>query len=486
MARMLEGYEDRPGQLAMARAVERALDAERPLFVEAGTGTGKTLGYLVPAVLSGKKVVISTATHALQEQIFVKDLPLVATALAPFGLDVRAAMMKGLSNYACKRRLRDALLTGDSGGGPLAAELEAIRDWSRDTDSGDRSELVTLREGSSAWSAVQSGTDTRIGAPCTFYDECFVTQMKRAAEDAQIVVVNHHLYCADLALRRTRGGELASVLPPHAAVVFDEAHQLEDIATTFFGVRLSTGRFEALVRDVRRALSSDASAHRIAIERAAAAVVRASTATFAALVRRVAGGADARRAVVRADLEGDVASEAARLDDALTSLAAELDEGPPLEGASLGARRARDLQNVLRSIQRGVGAGAGRGAQRGARAPFDYADGDGDSEHEAHVELDVAPVGFRDDELGHAVAWLDVRDRAVSLGASPIDVGRTFREALFGRVPSVVCTSATLAAASAAPATRSESEPERAASGRFQFFRGRRGAPAETEELLVP
>ncbi len=478
MARMLEGYEDRPGQLAMARAVERTLEEQRPLFVEAGTGTGKTLAYLVPAVLSGKKIIISTATHALQEQIFVKDLPLVATALAPFGIEVRAAMMKGLSNYVCRRRLRDALIGNEGAMGPLAADLEAILQWSRETEIGDRSELVTVREGSPAWTAVQSGTDTRIGSPCTFYDDCFATRMKRAAEDAQIVVVNHHLYCADLALRRTRGGELASVLPPHDGVIFDEAHQLEDIATTFFGVRLSTGRFDSLVRDVRRVLAGDTSAHKIAIERAAGSVERASIATFAALMRRVPAGVETRRAVVRADLEGDVAAEAARLDDALTVLAAELDEGPPLEGTSLGARRTRELQGVLRSIQRGLGVGA-----EPARVPFDDDEPDELDQREAlaRPRPRARPeVGFRDDDLGHAVAWLDVRDRAVSLGASPIDLGRTFRESLFGRVPSVVCTSATLAAA-----TASSSVPT-ASSSSFHFFRGRLGAPLETEELVIP
>ncbi len=480
MARMLPGYEERPGQLAMARAVERALAAERALFVEAGTGTGKTLAYLVPAVLSGKKVVISTATHTLQEQIFAKDLPLVATALAPFGVEVRAALMKGLSNYVCRRRLRDAVTA--QGGGLLSAELDAILNWSKETETGDRSELVTLREGSPAWNAVHSSTDTRIGSPCSFYEECFVTRMKRAAEDAQIVVVNHHLYCADLALRRSREGMLASVLPAHDAVVFDEAHQLEDIATTFFGVRLSTGRFEALVRDVRRALAGDASAHKAPIERAAAAVETAAQSMFGALVKRAPSADGTRRAVARADLEGDVGAASAKLDDALHVLAAELAEGPPLEGAAIAERRARDLRGTLRSIERGLGVRRDR-----VVVPFDDDDLDA-------TELDPpATVGFQDDALGHAIAWLDVRDRSVSLGASPIDLGRTFREALFGRVPTVVCTSATLAVAGThvdVSSEDSEAPPPPSGGGvthraSFHFFRARLGAPHGTEELVV-
>lgn len=489
MARMLDGYEDRPGQLAMARAVERSLAAEKPLFVEAGTGTGKTLAYLVPAVLSGKKVIVSTATHALQEQIFTKDLRLVATALAPFGIEVRAALMKGLSNYLCKRRFRDAVNAADP---ELARDLEAVLAWSRETEFGDRSELVTLREGSAAWTAVQSGSDTRLGSPCGFYEDCFVTRMKKDAEGAQIVVVNHHLYCADLALRRSRAGEMASVLPPHEAVIFDEAHQLEDIATNFFGVRLSTGRFDALVRDVRRAFASDASVHKASIERAARAVEQASLATFGALVLRAAG-AESRRAITRADLEGEVAAETAKLDGALTVLAAELDEGPPLDGATVAARRARELQDILRAIRRGVGA---RSSGVPSKVPFDN-DEDASEVHlddDQEREPEPAPVGFRDDELGHAVAWLDVRDRAVSLGASPIDLGRTFREALFLRVPSVICTSATLAVATspvlapgagAAITTADALASQGASLASFHFFRGRLGAPAETEELVV-
>jgi ATP-dependent DNA helicase DinG len=210
----LPGYEDRPGQLAMAEAVEVALAQERPLFVEAGTGTGKTLAYLVPAVLSGKKIVVSTATRALEEQIFAKDLPIVRTILAPLGIDFRAALMKGLANYVCKRRLGELLASDGAARIGSDRDLARLVEWAKETETGDRAELAALAEDAAAWRDVQSSSDTRIGAACEHYDACFVTKMRRDAEEATIVVVNHHLFFADLALRRGRGGDYASAIPP--------------------------------------------------------------------------------------------------------------------------------------------------------------------------------------------------------------------------------------------------------------------------------
>jgi ATP-dependent DNA helicase DinG len=250
LSRALPGWEHREGQLAMAEAVEDALEHERPLFVEAGTGTGKTLAYLVPAVLSGRKVVISTATRTLQEQIFVKDLPMVVEALRDAGVPVRAALMKGLSNYVCLRRLDEARASGEHG---LDPEFSRIVEWLRETETGDRSELADVPEDAPAWRIVASSSETRIGAGCEHFERCFVTRMRREAEDAQIVVVNHHLFLADLALRTGPRGAHASVIPAYDAVVFDEAHQLEDIATDFFGTSVSSARIEALLRDAERA-----------------------------------------------------------------------------------------------------------------------------------------------------------------------------------------------------------------------------------------
>ena len=188
----------------MAEAVEAAFEHERSLFVEAGTGTGKTLAYLLPAVLSGKKVVVSTATRAPQDQIFEKDVPLVAEVLAGYGVHFRAALMKGLSNYLCRRRFEE-LRRDDGARFGVDRDLARIERWALETTSGDRVELPTLTDDSRAWRDVQSSTDTRIGKTCPHHEACFVTRMKRDAESAELVIVNHHLFFADLALRRGEG-----------------------------------------------------------------------------------------------------------------------------------------------------------------------------------------------------------------------------------------------------------------------------------------
>src|SRR5829696_307079 len=243
LSRAFPGYEEREGQLAMADAVERALADDRILLCEAGTGTGKTLAYLVPALLSGRKVVVSTATKALQEQIFTKDLPLIAEHL---GLTPEAALGKGLGNYLCLRRYNELRQSAAATADPAARRsLPLLEVWAKDTETGDVAELVTLPEGDPLWREVSSSSETRIGSSCAYYDECFVTRMRRDLEQAQIVVVNHHLFFADLAVKlmaERRGFSAAGALPPYDAVIFDEAHELEDIATDFFGVRISGAR----------------------------------------------------------------------------------------------------------------------------------------------------------------------------------------------------------------------------------------------------
>jgi ATP-dependent DNA helicase DinG len=434
----MSGYEDRPAQLAMAEAVEDALRADQPLFVEAGTGTGKTLAYLVPAVLSGRKIVVSTATRALQEQIFAHDLPLVREALAPFGVEVRAALMKGLSNYLCKRRRAELLATN---GARVASDkwLSRIDEWARTTESGDRAELADVPEDAEAWREVQSSTETRIGARCPHFDECFVTKMRREAEDAQLVVVNHHLFFADLALRRGRGGDYASAIPTYDSVVFDEAHQLEDIATEFFGVHVSTARLDGLVRDARRSLQSVGELDRGAARPILDLVEEASRRFFGAFAR----GAEGRRILEQADFGSTVVEAFGKLDACLQALAAHAAQNGKDEAVAAIARRAADLRDDLRVIV------------EGARLA-DAREGDGTL------------------ALGARVAWIDVRGRTASLGASPIDLGPTLRDALFDRIPGVVLTSATLATAVLG------AEPS------FHFAKARLGAPHEARELVVP
>jgi ATP-dependent DNA helicase DinG len=434
LARVIDGYEDRPAQLAMADAVETALDRGRPLMVEAGTGTGKTLAYLVPAVLSGKKVIISTATRALQEQIFAKDIPLVADALAG-SVTFRAALMKGLPNYLCRRRFNEKKLAG--GGG---ASLRRIERWVEETQTGDRAELSDIAEDDPGWLEVQSSADTRIGASCNYFDECFVTRMRREAEDAQIVVVNHHLFLADLALRTGRNEGYAAVIPPYDAVIFDEAHQIEDIATDFFGSRVSSARVTKLARDAER---SFAAAGKLPMMKSGGvrgvldAIARASADFFAAFA--AGRGPEARRVLAAADFDGKTLDAYGLLDAALRALEATAIELTKEEALVLVARRTGDLRRDLHGIVAGARAGGG------------LPNPDGEMDPEARV------------------AWIDVRDRSVSIGASPIDLGPTLRAKLFDRVGCVVCTSATLATGDS-----------------FHFAKARLGAPPDVAELVVP
>ncbi|HEY4012557.1 MAG TPA: ATP-dependent DNA helicase [Polyangiaceae bacterium] len=438
LSRTFSSFERRAGQIAMAEAVERALEEERHLFVEAGTGTGKTLAYLLPAVLSGRKVIVSTATRALEEQIFVHDLPIVAQALGAHGVTFRASLMKGLGNYVCLRRFDEAR-AGDGGRHGLA--FERISTWLQTTETGDRAELADLAEEEAAWRDVASSSETRIGATCDYYERCFVTRMRREAEEAQIVVVNHHLFLADLALRTGRHGDRprAGVLPAYDAVVFDEAHQIEDIATEFFGVRVSSARIDALVRDAERSLAAAGALEALkngptrttleGIKEGSRAffVALAASQTQSAHAPRTAYG-DARQILLEVPRAVREAHDA--LDVRLEALEA-IGLGRREESLQIIGRRTTELRTDLRGLLAGT-----------------HATDDG--------------------ELSDVVRWVDVRARSVSLGASPVDVGGMLRARLFDRVPTVVCTSATLAAA-----------------GGFHFARARLGAPPDTEELVV-
>ena len=267
----------------MARAVQEALEHDGHLLIEAGTGTGKTWAYLIPAALSGRRILVSTGTRALQDQIMEKDLPALERHL---GIEIDAACVKGLSNYLCLRRFGELERSADATQPRFARSLPALRSWSEATDSGDRADLASVAEEDPIWARVVSGSDTRIGARCDHYERCFVTRVRRRAESAQLVVVNHHLFFADLALRDTG---FASVLPDYDAVIFDEAHQLEDTATMFFGSRVSTAMLERLVRDARAALKHDRK-EKAQHGRMLDAVLQQSSTFFAALPRGANGG----------------------------------------------------------------------------------------------------------------------------------------------------------------------------------------------------
>src|SRR5712691_11480215 len=237
-------FEFRPGQLEMAEAVEAALKDRKHLIVEAGTGTGKTLAYLIPAILSGRRIVVSTGTKNLQEQLFFKDVPFLQKH---FDRPLQVCYMKGRGNYACRQKIydadRDPILTGLE----ETADFQIIREWEKTTEFGDRAEIKTLPEQSTAWAKLDARSDLCTGQKCPQFERCFITLMHQRAAESDIIIVNHHLFFADLSLKED---DFGGILPEYHAVVFDEAHEIEDVAGQYFGVSVSNYRFQELRRDI--------------------------------------------------------------------------------------------------------------------------------------------------------------------------------------------------------------------------------------------
>lgn len=426
LATAIPHYEDRPEQRAMAAAVERALADRRALIVEAGTGTGKTLAYLIPALRSGARVVVSTATRTLQDQIARHDIPLLRSILArPFS----AVVLKGVSNYVCRRKLAE--LASANGEARRDSDewrsLASLIDWAEHSETGDRAEVEWLAEDAPLWSELTTTPDSRIGPRCPHFERCFITSARRLAERAQLVLVNHHLYLADRALRAAYPG--ARVIPDHDAVIFDEAHQLEDIATEHFGARVSTARVGELIRDARIALGGLPLWRGRAGDDTVVAVERAGVALFAVL--RGALGANGRTPLPIGLFDHSERQAAwFRLDNALEDLArlADADSEPDPDGVDGGAlaavaRRARELRDSLAII-----------AEQRDR---------------------------------NYVYWGEARPSGTYLSASPINVAELMRRHVITAGPTPIFTSATLAA-----------------EGNFAYTRARLGLD-DADELLV-
>jgi ATP-dependent DNA helicase DinG len=431
--RVLPAYEHRGDQLEMARAVERALTRRHHLVVEAGTGTGKTLAYLVPAALSGRRVVISTATKALQEQIWWKDLPLLRDRC---GLGVEAAYLKGRSNYLCLERLVRFERAPTFTVRDEADQWPALRDWADATETGDRAEL-DLPDQFAAWKDLSATSDTCLGRECDLYDECFVTRARARAAEAQLVLVNHHLYLADLGMRTGAAG--AEVLPGHDVVIFDEAHALEEVATEYFGLEVSSWRVEELARDAARAVGDrpDLAAMmkeltgelRRAGERyfeAVGGALRAAAGAGRGGGRARRGDEEPARAALQAGTLEATAEARHRLDAALDQLRDTLADADTTPLAQL-ARRASEVRVELAAVT---------AANEPTRVYFG-----------------------------------EVRGRGVYLRAAPLDVGGELRQRLFARLDTTIFTSATLCA-----------------QGRFDFFRRQVGLDEtlEVEEARFP
>jgi ATP-dependent DNA helicase DinG len=416
----------------MALAVARVFDRGGVLMAEAGTGTGKTLAYLVPAILSRQRVLVSTGTKNLQEQIFFKDVPALREAL---GLSFTATYMKGRANYVCLHRL-DQLSEGT---GPAAHDvfLPIIRDWATRTGTGDRAELEDLPEDLPFWSEVAATADTCLGTECPRYDDCFVTRMRQQAAASDLVIVNHHLLCADAAVRQSAFGE---VIPACPSIVLDEAHQLEDIATQYFGVAVSSFRVDELARDVERFGASEAIDERTPrgdIEKAVERLRGHARSFFSELSNSHRTDGQQRR-------EERVRATASTLADCLEPAAALLGS---LDG----------LEATLALLQEPAAGSAVDGAGETAAALMRRAG-------EIRTELKFL-LHAGDPEFVYFVEW---RGRGVFLRAAPIDVSRVVRELLVDRMRTTVLTSATLTV-----------------EGRFDYFRERLGI-AGADQVRLP
>ena len=435
LARALAGFEPRDGQRQMAGAVAGAIERGGTLLAEAGTGTGKTLAYLIPAILSRQRVLVSTGTKNLQEQIFFKDLPTLHDAL---GVPFTATLMKGRSNYLCLHRLQSFEAEESDGlfeRPEKAVFLPVIQEWARTTKTGDRAELRDLPEDLPIWKEISAEAETCLGTECPRYGDCYVTLMRQRAAESDVVIVNHHLLCADASVRKSAYGE---VIPSCATLVVDEAHQLEDVATQYFGVAFSNHRVDDLLRDAQRLLAI-ASLEPKQAESLARALTRVSMHAhgfFTGLsLGRVPNPSEARVRYT-AEAFGEHSADALALIGSLEGLEATLAlmQQPASEpGAVIDAdeaiatvqRRAGELRNDLRFLMR-------------ADDP-DY------------------------------VFYVETRGKGgFFLRASPIDVSRIVRESLFDRYRSIVLTSATLAV-----------------DGSFAYVKGRLGL-RDADEIRVP
>ena len=415
---MIGGYEHRRGQLEMAEMVDDAFRKHHHAILEAGTGTGKTLAYLVPAISSGRRVVISTATKSLQEQLYQKDIPFLQKHFAP---NLKVAVMKGRSNFLCVAKMNQmadqALLKGMD-------ELDAfqqIKQWAKLTETGDRAELTFLPDDSDLWTRLDARRDTCSGQKCPSFNPCFVTGMHQRAKDADLIIVNHHLFFADLALKQD---DFGSILPEYSAVVFDEAHEMEDVASDYFGRQISNFRFEELARDADQTLR----------------LLHLGTPSLLRRTQRI-------RERSRGFFE----------------------RFPPRDGRYPFSRNERetflegnreaydDLASALKKFETECAALTQKPEEllRIARRSF-----------ELRQELSFL---FESNER-NLVYWYERRNKGVFLAATPIDVSQILRERLFEQFDTVVLASATLTVA-----------------GRFEFIRHRlgldhakeRGLPAE-------
>jgi ATP-dependent DNA helicase DinG len=409
------GYEFRPSQLAMAKIAAEAFEKHQHVVIEAGTGTGKTLAYLLPAIRSGRRVVVSTATKSLQEQLFQKDIPFLQKHFAP---SLKAAIMKGRANFLCRQKVHQMEGQAVLKGIDEIDWFSQIKDWEKLTETGDRAELTFLPDDAELWNRIDARSDLCTGQKCAEFQRCFVTAMHQRAHEADLIIVNHHLFFADLAIRQD---DFGSILPEYSAVVFDEAHEIEDVASDYFGRQLSSYRFDELARDTEsmlRILRIDAATlhkHLVRMRERA----RAFFERFPEREGRYPFGPVERKAFLDQNREAydDLASAVKRTEAELSAIS------PKPEEIIALARRAAETRRELAFLL--------------------------ESEEKSYVY------------------WYERRGRGVFLAATPIDVSEILREKLFDQFDTVILTSATLAVG-----------------GRFDYLKQRLGVLPSQEEVL--
>jgi ATP-dependent DNA helicase DinG len=414
---MIGGYEHRPAQLQMAEAVHDAFQKHHHTVVEAGTGTGKTLAYLLPAICSGRRVVISTATKSLQEQLYQKDVPFLQKHFAP---NLKVAVMKGRSNFLCLSKMHALADQPMLKGMEEVDAFRQIRDWSKLTETGDRAELTFLPDDSELWSRIDARRDTCTGKKCPEFEKCFLTQMQNRAKEADLIIVNHHLFFADLALKQD---DFGSILPEYSAVVFDEAHEMEDVASDYFGQQISNFRFEELARDADHAMRLTKTGSPTLLRRTQR-IREKSRAFFDSFPPR-----DGRFPFTRQEREAFLEQNRESYDALLNACKA-----METEFAAL-TQKPEELTRV-------------------ARRSF-----------EIRQEFSFL---FESNEKNY-VYWFERRNKGVFLAATPIDISQILREKLFESFDTVILTSATLTVA-----------------GRFEFIRQRLGLDHAKECALPP
>ena len=454
LAQSALAFEHRPGQFEMARAVESALADKRHLIVEAGTGTGKTLAYLLPALRLARerqqRIIISTGTKNLQEQLYFKDIPFLESILGP----LKVCYMKGRGNYLCRHKLYALRAAPLLNGLEEISQFQSISAWEKDTVTGDRAEIDELPENSPLWHKLDAHTEACLGQSCPDWERCFVTTMRRKALESDIVIVNHHLFFADLAIKQqAAGAQDAGILPEAGAVIFDEAHELEEVASNYFGIGLSTQRFDELTRDVELMLKAKDALSSSIVSSCTSLHDRARM-FFAALPAEANSNIGRMPFERRADFLEDSGDYYTATLNALTRLEGELervknvDEIPGLRNRASDIRRS--LSFLLESTDRNTVFWIERRATGGVKSLA---------------------------RASHTPAF------NTHLQATPIDVSELLATSLFDAYCSVILTSATLTVASTPSAAQSSAGTPTGAG--FDHIRKRLGLTT-TRELVVP